>query len=97
MKLIDTNIFIYASGKPHPFREKSQHVLKQVMLNPAGFNISSEILQEILHVYSNKNSMKKGIKLVETVLKIFPQVFPITTKDQVRIVGVNSSLIDVKG
>ncbi|MBS4022260.1 MAG: type II toxin-antitoxin system VapC family toxin [Dethiobacter sp.] len=81
MKLIDTNIFIYASGKSHPCRQKCLQVLEQVISKPTAFNISSEILQEILHVYTNKKDLEKGITLVEMALKMFPQIFPITTAE----------------
>lgn len=81
MKLIDTNIFIYASGKSHPYQEKCLKILEQAVSNPGSFNISCEILQEILHVYANKKEMSKGIDLTEAILQMFPQIFPITTAD----------------
>ncbi len=81
MRLIDTCIFIYAAGKSHPHQERSFKLIEEVLTNSTGYNISTEILQEILHVYINKKQREKGIKLVESLMQIFPQPFAISNQE----------------
>jgi len=81
MKLLDTNIFIYAAGKPHPYRQRCVQLLEDAIQYKGRYNISVEICQEILHVFINRKEREKGIKLVEDILHLFPQPFTITLKD----------------
>lgn len=81
MWLIDTNIFIYAVGKPHSNQEDSKKIIEKAVAYPENYNISTEILQEILHVYHNKNQIEKGIDLVNSILDIFPNPFQISTEE----------------
>ncbi|MDO9535197.1 MAG: type II toxin-antitoxin system VapC family toxin [Bacillota bacterium] len=81
MWLIDTNIFIYAVGKPHPHQEESKKIIEKAVAYPENYNINTEILQEILHVYLNKNQIEKGIDLVDSMLDIFPNPFQISTEE----------------
>lgn len=53
MRLIDTNIVIYAAGKAHPLQEgEARKVLDRITEGTLHANIDAEVLQEILHVYS---------------------------------------------
>lgn len=81
MKLIDTNIFIYAVGMPHPHKEKSLWVVKDVLARPSGYNVNVEILQEIIHLYISRKEREKGLNLVESILDMLPQPFSVTSKD----------------
>ena len=81
MKLIDTNIFIYAVGRPHAHKEKSLRLVKDVLTRPSGYNINVEILQEIIHLYISRKEREKGLNLIESILDMFPQPFSVTSKD----------------
>jgi predicted nucleic acid-binding protein len=53
LRLIDTNIVIYAAGKAHPLQEgEARKVLDRITEGTLHANIDAEVLQEILHVYS---------------------------------------------
>jgi predicted nucleic acid-binding protein len=88
MWLIDTNVFIYAAGKPHPHQEGSLKILEKSLTNPQEYNIDTEILQEILHVYHNRKEKNKGMELVENILRMFPQPFPISAKDILKCCAI---------
>lgn len=81
LKLIDTNIFIYASGRSHPLKDICAAVYHLLLAAPEVFNIDTEVLQEVLHVYTARGEAKKGIEMVRNLLILFPRPFPITGRE----------------
>ncbi len=77
MRLIDTNVIIYAAGRAHPLREGAREVLDQVGEGTLQANIDAEVLQEILHVYYARRERTKGFDAVDDLLLLFPNPFPI--------------------
>lgn len=77
MRLIDTNVIVYAVGKAHPLREGARKVLDQVGEGTLEANIDAEVLQEILHVYSARGERTKGFDTINDLLLLFPNPFPI--------------------
>ncbi len=77
MKLIDTNVFVYSLGSDHPYREPSLATLKQIRESQIDANVSTEILQELLHVYRRRNQTQLGIQLFDDLAAQFPRPFPI--------------------
>ncbi len=52
MIFIDTNVFIYAVGKPHPLRDRAREILLDLMdAKPSAPCTSAEVMQELMHVY----------------------------------------------
>lgn len=49
--LLDTNVFMYAAGREHPFREPCARVLEVVRARPDSFLTDAEVFQEIIHRY----------------------------------------------
>ncbi len=47
--LLDTNVPIYATGRPHPLREPCIEILSFVAEHPDAFVTSAEVLQELLY------------------------------------------------
>lgn len=77
MRLIDTNIIMYALGKPHALKENCRNILQDVVNNTIEANIDTEVLQELLYVYSFRGEREKGFKVVEEMLVLFPNPFSI--------------------
>ena len=48
---IDTNVFVYAVGRPHPLREAARGWLRDRLDQHVPMVTSAEVLQELLHVY----------------------------------------------
>ncbi len=48
---LDTNVPIYAAGRPHPLKEPCAQVLLLVAQHPRMFATDAEVLQELLHRY----------------------------------------------
>jgi len=77
LRLIDTNVFVYAIGAAHPLKHPSERVLSDVVAGTLAANLDVETLQEILHVYSSRGERRKGFRAIEHLLTLFPNPFPI--------------------
>lgn len=51
MIFVDTNVFMYAVGKPHPLRGAAREFFVQSNRNRAPLCTSTEVLQELMHAY----------------------------------------------
>ena len=89
MKLLDANVVIYALGRDHPYREPCRAIIKQLEERPHNYAADTEMLQEILHVFSYRGDVNKGVEAVGRLLDLFPDVIPITGAE----IGTASRLI----
>lgn len=78
MKLLDANVFIYAEGSDHPYREPCRTVLRTARADPAAFGVDVELVQEILDVYQRREGATKAVTAAASVLALFFDPFPIT-------------------
>ncbi len=91
MRLIDTNVIIYAAGKAHPLRNEARRVLDRIAEGALHANIDTELLQEILHVYDARKARANGLDAVDDLLALFPNPIPIgreeieTARDLMRV------------
>ena len=51
MIFVDTNVFMYAVGKPHPLKLRARGFFDDSLLNLRPLCTSAEVLQELMHVY----------------------------------------------
>ena len=51
MTFVDTNVFMYAVGRPHPLREAAREFFVESNRNRAPLCTSAEVLQELVHAY----------------------------------------------
>lgn len=51
MIFVDSNVFIYAVGKPHPLREEAQRFFLEAREKEKRLVTSAEVVQELIHVY----------------------------------------------
>jgi len=73
---LDSNIFVYAVGRPHPLRDEAQGVFLEASRAGKRLVTSAEVLQELLHVYlpvGRVGTLDAALKLAtEGVDEIFP-------------------------
>src|SRR3990172_5145759 len=81
VKLLDTNVFVYAQGAPHPYREPCRAVLGQAQERPDAYGVDVEALQELLDVYSRRGQRTLAVEIVNDVLDSLPEPFPITSRE----------------
>jgi uncharacterized protein len=51
MIFVDTNVFMYAVGRPHPLRDPARQALRFAIRSSLPLATSSEVLQGLLHAY----------------------------------------------
>lgn len=83
MKLLDTNVIVYAVGRPHLYKSVCSQLLKDAAEKVGRFNINTELLQEILYLYTAKGERALGISTCNDLLRILPDPFPIS-RDEIE-------------
>lgn len=78
---LDTNVFLYAAGQPHPQREACAQVLRQVASGRLEATVNSEVLQEILYVLARRGRRDDAIALARHAASLFPDLLPVTRDD----------------
>jgi hypothetical protein len=72
---VDTNVFVYAVGRPHPLREEAQHSLRDRVAAGVPLATSAEVLQELLHIYlpvGRLASLDAALHLARDLTTIWP-------------------------
>ena len=77
MRLLDTNIILYAVGRPHPHKEPCMRLLQRVVSSRDDFNVDTELLQEVLYVYTSRGELHKALGVFDDLLNLFPNPIPI--------------------
>lgn len=80
MILIDANIFMYAAGAEHPFKEPSRKFLERVARGEMDVALDAEVLQEILHRYRAIRRWSEGRNVYDLARQIVLIVIPITAE-----------------
>ena len=80
MILVDSNIFMYASGGEHPHRGPSAVFLRSVLDGNVRAAIDAEVLQEILHRYTSIGRWEEGRVVYDGARIFFETVLPVTAK-----------------
>lgn len=78
---LDTNIFIYASGDPHPHKNPCQHILERIAADQIKAVTSTEVLREILYRYGAIKDHKRGFMIFDACVQIVPIILPVMKQD----------------
>ncbi len=78
---LDTNIFLYAAGGPHPQRDACAAVLRKVAEGTLDATVNSEVIQEILYVLSRRGKREEAVTLAGHVAALFPDLLSVTRDD----------------
>lgn len=78
---LDTNVFMYAAGAPHPLKESCIQVLRGLGRGALRAAINVEVLQELLYRYHYLHVPEKGLELCRAVLRYPLEVWPVTPGD----------------
>ncbi|CAN5654934.1 type II toxin-antitoxin system VapC family toxin [soil metagenome] len=75
MDFVDTNVFVYAVGRPHPLREDAQARLRAALADGVPLATSAEVLQELLHIYlpvGRIETLDAALRLASDLTTIWP-------------------------
>ncbi len=81
MIFVDSNVFMYAVGGPHPLREPSRAFFLDQFESSKPLVTSAEVLQELLHAYlpvRRLGTLDAALQLVDACV---PTVWEITADD----------------
>ena len=77
MIFVDSNIFIYAVGRPHPLKAEAQNFFIQSSQKGKRLVTSAEVLQELLHAYLPVGRLATLDAAMSLAVKGVDQIFPI--------------------
>jgi len=79
---LDVNIFMYAAGSLHPYKDSCVRILSDVEAGTLAAAVNTEIFQELLYRYSHIKLADKGVQLCRDILKYpFITILPVTEAD----------------
>lgn len=77
----DVNVFMYAVGQPHPYKNPCFHILKDIENQALTGTVNTEIFQELLYRDSHIGLTEKGIQFCNDIFKCPLSIFPVTEVD----------------
>lgn len=89
LKLIDANVFIYARGQPHPYRDPCRRLLANVRAGREHANTDTEALQEVMYIYWYRRREEIGLRYLDRLLNLFEAPFSV---DHAIMLGARSVL-----
>lgn len=76
---IDTNIFLYTEDPESPHHLACKGILEQVATGSITGVTSVETIQEIAYFHQKHKQPRKGLRLIDDILKILPNLLSIDT------------------
>ena len=80
LKLLDTNIFIYAQGGPHRYFGACRAIVARLVPGSSDYIIDTELLQEVLRVYILRGERARAFRTFDRLLALFPQPVPMAAE-----------------
>jgi len=78
---LDSNVFMYAAGSPHPYKDPCIRILSDLETGALKAAVNSETFQELLYRYSHIKLADKGVELCRELLKYPLTILPVTEAD----------------
>ena len=76
MIFVDTNVFMYLVGNPHPLKARARVLLNEAVLNSETLCTSAEVLQELMYAYlpvGRLGELEDALGLIRrTSIKVWP-------------------------
>ena len=79
--VVDTNVFMYAVGRPHPLREPARKFFAESNRNHTLLCTSAEVLQELAHAYNPVGRLETLDAALSLAAKSGVKVWPLEDKD----------------
>jgi predicted nucleic acid-binding protein len=78
---VDSNLFVYAVGRPHPLREEARAFFAAAGREGTPLATSAEVLQELLHIYLPVQRVETLDAALELAARSVDRVFPVESAD----------------
>ena len=89
MIFVDTNVVMYAVGKPHPLKARARDFFDDSLLNLTPLCTSAEVLQELVHAYlpvGKHDVLEDALDLLD---KAGVEVWPLDREDVLAAVRLS--------
>lgn len=83
---LDTNIFLYSAGKPHPKRDGCVQILRRLAEGTLDATANTEVIQEILQVLTRRGQRAQALGLARRVTVLCSGLLPVNSGDMVEAV-----------
>ena len=91
MTFVDSNIQMYLVGAAHPHKTEAQILLERLIAAGERLVTDAEVLQEILHRYTAIDRRDAIAPVLQSVLGIVDEVFPVEKADALRAAEIVQS------
>ena len=81
MIFVDTNVFMYLVGKPHPLRALARESFKKAILDSEMLCTSAEVLQELMHAYLPVGRLGELENALNIISRARVDVWPLEEED----------------
>lgn len=81
MIFVDTNVFIYAVGRPHPLRDPAREFFAKCIRERVQLCTSAEVLQELVHAYLPAGRIQALAAALALVSHANVEVWPLEKAD----------------
>jgi predicted nucleic acid-binding protein len=81
MTFVDTNVIMYAVGRPHPLRAEAREFFRDALREGAALCTSAEVLQELMHAYLPVDRMATLDAALDLVASGIGTVYPLEPED----------------
>jgi len=81
LKLLDTNIVLYAAGRSHRYKGPCSELLERVVAGDVDCSVDAELFQEILYVYTARGERRRGFQIFDDLCQIFSTPFAIAREE----------------
>ena len=81
MIFVDTNVFMYAVGYPHPLRQSAWDFFDASYLDGVQLYTSAEVLQELAHAYLRVRRYNTFDRAMDLVRRYGVEVWPLEQED----------------
>ncbi len=81
MTFVDTNVFMYAVGRPHPLQAPARGFFIESHNNNEPLCTSAEVLQELLHAYLPSSRLQTLDAALSLIVRAGVEVWPLEVED----------------
>ena len=81
MIFVDTNVFMYAVGRPHPLRGPAREFFVESTQNRTPLCTSAEVLQELAHAYLPVGRLRTLDAAMSLIVRSRVDVWPLEAED----------------
>lgn len=81
MIFVDTNVFMYAVGRPHPLRDAARGFFADCVLDETPLCTSAEVVQELAHAYLPVVRLQTLDRALSLITRARVEVWPLEYED----------------